>query len=194
MTNRKYKNNQKAIVIGGSAGSIPVLNKILGGLTESFSIPIIICIHRMKNVAEGMSEVFSSKSSIHISEPNDKDEIRPYHAYLAPSNYHLLIEKGRSFSLSTDIMINYSRPSIDLTLESAAVAYQTNLTGILLTGANKDGAKGLKAIRTHGGTTIVQDPLECAAPTMPLAALELKCVDFVMNTDQIISYLRNLNK
>ncbi|MGZ4090017.1 MAG: chemotaxis protein CheB [Bacteroidia bacterium] len=184
----------KVIVIGGSAGSIPVLNKILCALPKSFYIPVIICVHRMKNVSEGIQQVFSHNCQLDIIEPEDKQHICMGGIYLAPSNYHLLIEKEKTFSLSTDIAVNYSRPSIDVTFESSAKVFKEDLIGVLLTGANSDGANGLETVKTYGGTTVVQEPGECAAPYMPLAALSRQCVDYRLNISEIISLLIKSNE
>lgn len=185
---------KRAVVIGGSAGSIPVLSSILAGLPPNYSLPVLVCIHRMKNVPEGMKEVFASVSLNRIVEPDDKETVKAGTIYLAPSNYHMLVAPDYSFCLSTDELVNYSRPSIDLTLISAAKTYKTQLTGILLTGANKDGAEGMRSVRKNGGVTLVQDPHECTAPYMPRAALALRCVDQVLSTEQILSYMINLAK
>lgn len=114
--------------------------------------------------------------------------------YLAPANYHLSLELGNSFSLSTEDMINNSRPSIDVTLDSAAYVYKDKLVGILLSGANRDGAMGMKRIKDRGGLTIVQDPAECMIDTMPAAALEMSTIDHVLKVDEIIRFLNELDK
>lgn len=183
----------KIVLIGGSAGSIPVLNKLLCSLPRTYKIPIVICVHRMKNVPGTIREVFSKNCKLDIIEPEDKQEIAEGEIYLAPSNYHLLIEKEMVFSLSTDIPVNYSRPSIDITFESACRVFTNNIVAILLTGANSDGAKGLALVKKHGGITIVQNPEECAAPYMPLSAIELNCVSHVLSLDEIIKYLKTLS-
>lgn len=188
----KNKNTTKAIVIGGSAGSIPVLGKILGALPYNFPYPIIVCLHRMKNVAEGMSEIFKKVSLNEVFEPNDKEIIMKGKVYLAPSNYHMLIERNFTFSLSTDILENYSRPSIDITIESFSKTYLNGAIGVLLTGANKDGVEGMCILKKNGGTTIVQDPKECVAPYMPQAAIEKDCIDHVFTIDQIVEFLLKL--
>ncbi|PBQ34523.1 chemotaxis protein CheB [Sphingobacteriaceae bacterium] len=182
-------NNRQAVVIGGSAGSIPVLNTIIAALPKLFPLPVIVCVHRMKNVAEGIKEVFELNANCALFEPNDKEPILPGNIYIAPSNYHLLIGSDKTFSLSTDRLVNYSRPAIDLTFQTAAKVYKSGLIGILLTGANKDGAHGMLAVKNNGGTTIVQDPEECSAPFMPAAALALKCVDYIFTERKIISFL-----
>lgn len=182
--------NIKVIVIGGSAGSIPVISRILSEIPLGFQTPIIICLHRMKNFPEGMKEVISSNFKGILLEPNDKDPIQCGYAYIAPSNYHLLVNKeGTSFSLSTEELFNYSRPSIDLTFCSISSTFKKDIIGIILTGANKDGAHGMNCIYNRGGITIAQDPEECPAPYMPKSAIDLNCINFVLKTDQIISYI-----
>lgn len=182
----------KAIIIGGSAGSIPIVRKLLLELGHSICPPIIICLHRKKNVPDRMCEIFGSCTNKTVIEPDDKCQIINNTIYLAPSNYHLLIESDFTFSLSTEEMINFSRPAIDLSFQSAAKAFKSDITGILLTGANKDGAKGLFAIKLLGGQTIVQEPAECSVPTMPLAAMELKCVDKILDSNGIARYINTL--
>lgn len=190
----KYERELAAVVIGGSAGSIPVLCEMLAGLPKDFSLPVIICVHRMRNVSEGIREVFALKSHLSVVEPDDKMPVEDAHVYISPSNYHLLIEKDFTFSLSTEPLVNYSRPSIDVTLSSAAAAYGRNLAGILLTGANKDGAAGMEQIKKCGGLTIVQDPLKCAAPFMPLAAIEKNCIDLILPPEEIFPLVYNYRR
>lgn len=185
----------KLIVIGGSAGSIPVVNKILSSIPENFKIPIVICLHRMKNVSEGMREVLAPNYKGILIEPNDKDPIKEGCAYIAPSNYHLLVcKKELSFCLSTEDMINYSRPSIDLTFCSISDTFKKSTLGIIITGANKDGAHGMNCIYKKGGITIAQDPTECSAPYMPQSAIELNCIHHVLKTDEIIAFILNKSK
>jgi two-component system chemotaxis response regulator CheB len=182
----------KIIVIGGSAGSIPVIIRILSGIPIRHKTPIIICLHRLKNCSEGMKEVLALHFRGLLLEPNDKDQIDQGCIYLAPANYHLLIDKNeRTFSLSTEELINYSRPSIDLTFTSVSNTFKKHTLGIILTGANSDGAIGIEAIYNNGGITIAQDPTECPAPYMPQSAIDLKCVDYILNTNEIISFILN---
>lgn len=184
----------KAIVIGGSAGSFQGIVKILSALPDSFDVPIIMCLHRLKHVRNGFVEALSLKSVPEIIEPEDKQPIKKGKVYLAPSNYHLSVELGNYFSLSTEEMINNSRPSIDVTFQSAAYVFREKMVGILLSGANRDGGYGMQAVKNNGGLTIVQDPADCMIDTMPKAALELTQIDFVYTIDNIISFLENLNK
>ncbi len=187
-------NNYKAVVIGGSAGSFQGVTKILAGLPQDFELPIIMCLHRLKHVRNGFVEALSIKSINPVVEPSDKESIKRGKVYLAPSNYHLSMELGNTFSLSTEDMVNNSRPAIDITLESAAYIFKEKLIGILLSGANRDGAIGMKKIKERGGLTIVQDPAECMIDTMPKAALSITSIDHVLRTDQIIQFFSELNK
>jgi two-component system chemotaxis response regulator CheB len=182
----------KAVIIGGSAGSFRVITKILQSLPKNYPLPVLLNLHRLKHVRSGFVEALSIKSNIPIIEPYDKDSIKPGYAYLAPSNYHMYIELNKKIALSTEEPVNHSRPSIDLSFETAAQTYNRKLLGIILSGANRDGAYGLKKLKDLGGTAIVQDPKECEVATMTEAALRLTEVDYVYTSDQIIDYLLNL--
>lgn len=190
----KISNNYKAVVIGGSAGSFQCISKILASIPQDFELPIIMCLHRLKHVRNGFVEALSIKSVHPVVEPSDKEGIKKGKVYLAPSNYHLSLELGNTFSLSTEDMVNNSRPAIDITLETAAYIFKEKLIGILLSGANRDGAVGMKKIKDRGGLTIVQDPAECMIDTMPKAALDITSIDYTLKTDQIIRFFSELNK
>lgn len=194
MNRYNLHNRYKAIVIGGSAGSFQGITRILSSLPENFSLPIIMCLHRLKHVRNGFTEALSIKSIKPVTEPCDKESIKRGNVYLAPANYHLSVELGNSFSLSTEEMVNNSRPSIDITLETAAYTYKDKLIGILLSGANRDGALGMKRIKDRGGLTIVQDPAECMIDTMPSAALQLTEIDYTLKVEEIIGLLIELDK
>lgn len=186
--------NFKAIVIGGSAGSFQGITKILSQVPKDFPLPIIMCLHRLKHVRNGFIEALSLKSIKDVIEPYDKESIKIGKVYLAPANYHLSIELGNYFSLSTEDMVNNSRPSIDIILETAAYAYNNKLIGILLSGANKDGALGMKKIKDSGGFTIVQDPKDCMIDTMPSAALNMTTIDHILSIDDIIKFFFEIRK
>lgn len=186
------KMNYKAVIIGGSAGSFQVVTKILSSLPKAFPIPVLLCLHRLKHVRSGFVEALSLKSNIPIEEPNDKDQLKPGRAYLAPANYHMYIELANRIALSTEDVVNHSRPSIDLSFITAANAYREKLIGIILSGANKDGAFGLKKVHDCGGIAMVQDPNECEVKTMTTSALQLTKADFVYSTDQIIRFLQKI--
>jgi two-component system, chemotaxis family, protein-glutamate methylesterase/glutaminase len=182
----------KAVIIGGSAGSFQVITRILSTLPKNFPLPVLLSLHRLKHIRSGFVEALSLKSNIPVIEPDDKDQIKPGIAYLAPANYHMFVELGNRIALSTEEPVNHSRPSIDLTFFTAAHAYREKAIGIILSGANKDGALGLKKLKDFGGLAIVQDPLECQVKTMTEASLKLTSVDFILKTSQIIEYLQNV--
>ncbi len=182
----------KVVVIGGSAGSFSVVSKILSQLDPSFSLPIVLCLHRLKHVRSGLVEGLNMKSKIPVVEPFDKDKLQPGVAMLAPSNYHLFVEFDSTIALSTEEVNNHSRPSIDYAFSSAAYAFREKTLGIILTGANKDGAIGMKNISDKKGYTLVQDPASCDMPTMPQAALKLFKPDQILKTEEIIKVLNGL--
>ncbi len=182
----------KAVIVGGSAGSFQVITRILNALPKDFPLPVLLCLHRLKHVRSGFVEALSLKSGIPVEEPYDKESLKPGRAYLAPANYHMYVELANRIALSTEDTVNHSRPSIDLSFMTAANAYREKLIGIILSGANRDGAAGLKKVHDNGGVCIVQDPNECEVKTMTQSALQLTKVDFVYSTDQIISYLQKL--
>lgn len=144
--------NIELITIGGSAGSLPVVLKIIKSLPASFKVPIVIVIHRQRNVSSELVKILNNSSaSKKIIEPDDKETIGDSCIYLAPQNYHLLIEKDRTFSLDYSEAVLFSRPSIDVTFESAARVYKKKLAAVLLTGANSDGTTGLSTVVHRGG-------------------------------------------
>ncbi|MBS1508463.1 MAG: chemotaxis protein CheB [Bacteroidetes bacterium] len=187
-------NSYKAIVIGGSAGSFQGITKILSQLPKTFPLPIIMCLHRLKHVRNGFVEALSIKSVFPVVEPYDKEQIKKGGVYLAPSNYHMSVELGNYFAMSTEEMMNNSRPAIDITLGTAAYVYRDKLIGILLSGANRDGGMGMKHIKDRGGLTIVQEPSECMIDTMPKAAMALTKIDHVLKVDEIVTLINELDK
>jgi two-component system chemotaxis response regulator CheB len=187
-------NSYKAVVIGGSAGSFQGMIKILSQLPKNFPLPIIMALHRLKHVRHGFVEALSLKSVAPVTEPNDKEAIKKGGIYLAPANYHMSVELGHYFAMSTEEMVNNSRPAIDITLGTCAYVYKDKLIGILLSGANKDGALGMKHISERGGLTIVQEPSECMIDTMPKAALAVTKIDHVLKVDQIVEFFKELDK
>jgi len=182
----------KAIAIGGSAGSFQVILKIFSSFPGNKDLSIFLTMHRLKQVRKGFVEALSLKSRIMIREPDDKDKITPGITYLAPANYHMLVSSDMTISLSAEEPVNHSRPSIDLLFESCAEVYKEALIGIILSGANRDGANGLRMISRAGGTTIIQDPEEAQVRTMPEAALDLIKADHILTTEQIITFLTKL--
>ncbi len=184
--------NYKGIVIGGSAGSFSIVSKILAQIKPDFKYPIIVCLHRLKHIRSGLLEGLNLKSNLQVIEPFDKDSIEGGKVYLAPSNYHLFVEFDSTISLSTEEVNNHSRPSIDYTFSSAATSFREKMVGIILTGANKDGALGMFEVYKKKGYTIVQDPVTCDIDTMPKAALQLFSPDEILSPEGIIDFLNQL--
>ncbi len=187
------KKRYKAVIIGGSAGGIDGVMRILRDLSPGIPIPIFIVLHRLKNVYSHLDQILGDGTGYtHVKDADEKESIQPYYAYLAPVNYHLLFEEDHTFSLDVSEQVNYSRPSIDVSFESAAALYRGELLGILLSGANSDGAKGMHRIREYGGYTIVEDPATAYAPTMPQAALDLVEVHKVVKKEDIAFEVKRL--
>ena len=184
----------EAVVIGVSAGGLAILSGILKELPADFPLPLIIIQHRAKNERTLLEEVLQAKCMIRIRQADEKEKITGGVVYFAPSDYHLLIEKDRSFSLSCDEPVNFSRPSIDLLFETAAEVYRNNLVGIILTGNGRDGAAGIRAIRERGGFTIAQDPRNASFPAMPRAAIDTGSVQAVLPPDGIRHFLLDVGK
>ncbi len=187
-----FTNKIEAIVIGGSAGSIKVVKEILKNLTFQLEIPIIIGLHRLQtDLSSGLCEVIQYATKIPVIEPRNGDKIKKGVIYLAPGNLHLVVNENQEFELSSSPLIHYSRPSIDVLFMSAADVYKQNLLGILLTGANRDGAYGMKAIKESEGMTVVQEPKDCFIPTMTQTALNTTQIDHVLYSHEIAGFLNN---
>jgi|688.fasta_scaffold289019_2 two-component system chemotaxis response regulator CheB len=183
-------NSNKIIVIGGSAGSFPIIMNLLPALPAHFDVPIIIVLHRLRNVFSEMANLFSKVTNEHIiHEPEDKEPIQPGNIYLAPQNYHLLIEPDKVFSLDYSEQINFSRPSIDMSFISTANVYKENCMGVLLSGSNRDGANGLHHILKNGGTAVIQDPIDASYDTMPKEAIKLNPAALVADSQTILQLI-----
>lgn len=193
MAQRNPFHNIEAIVIGGSAGGIDALLELLPGLPSDYPLPIVIVLHLSDERDSLLASVFALRLDMPVREAADKETIMPGTIYFAGSGYHLAIEADRSFSLSCEPPLHFSRPSIDILMESAADAYGAGLLGILLTGANDDGAAGLCRIQQRGGMTIVQDPSEAQVATMPAAALDLCIPDRILKLRDIRALLLTLD-
>jgi two-component system chemotaxis response regulator CheB len=176
------------IVVGASAGGLKALEKVLGALPRGFPVPIVAVQHRARESGDTFAEVLGKASALPVHEVEDDDQLRAPGVYLAPPDYHVLIEPGR-VALSVDDPVSYSRPSIDVLFESAADAYGANVCAVLLTGANADGAKGLVRIKEAGGYAIVQDPHTAESPEMPAAGIASAAVDVVLPLEQIAAEL-----
>jgi two-component system, chemotaxis family, protein-glutamate methylesterase/glutaminase len=182
----------EAIVIGASAGAFEALSSLLPGLAADYPLPILIVVHLPPGNSSLFAELFRARCAIQVREAGDKEPIKPGVAYFAPPDYHLLVEDDRRLSLSGDEPVLFSRPSIDVLFESAADAYHGGLIGVVLTGANSDGAQGLKAVVEAGGAAIVQSPDSAYATAMPEAALRACPEAHILPLDEIALYLREV--
>ena len=183
----------EAVVIGTSAGGLGVLSYLFERLPVNYFLPVIAVQHRYRDQKDLLEDVLQHKCQIKIKQADEKEKIKNGVVYIAPPDYHLLIEDDHTFSLSADKHIKFSRPSIDVLFESASQVYQKRLVGIILTGASSDGAEGLLTIKKNGGLTIAQDPLEAQFAYMPLAAIIVESVEKVWNLKQISSFLLELH-
>jgi two-component system chemotaxis response regulator CheB len=189
---KKDRANFRAIVIGVSAGGVAALKKILGDLPIDFAVPVIVVQHTAAAYHNALASLLDNQCEITVKEAEECERVQAGIVYVAPANYHLLVEQNGTLSLSTDPPILYARPSIDVLFESAAMAYGPGLIGIILTGANADGSQGLKKVKEKGGIAIVQDPADAQAPNMPLAALAAVKADFVVPLSKLGVLLNEL--
>lgn len=179
------------VVIGTSTGGLKALQTLLSELSPVFPLPVAVVQHRGRDSDGELCEYLTRNAALPVSEPEDKEEILPGHVYLAPRDYHLLIE-NRSFALSTDSPVGFARPAIDVLFESAAQEFQDRTIGVILTGANRDGARGLAAIKARGGFALVEDPESAASREMPDAAIALAKPDLVLPLNEIAHQLFKL--
>jgi two-component system chemotaxis response regulator CheB len=184
----------QAVVIGTSAGALAALSGLLPVLPADYPLPILIVVHIRPDRDCVIPQLFQSKCAIPVREAQDKEAITPGTVYFAPPDYHLLVEQDHSLSLSSDEPLYFSRPAIDVLFETAADAYGEALVGIVLTGANQDGATGLRAIADAGGTAIVQNPLGAYATAMPEAAIEACRQAKIMTIEDISAFLLELGR
>jgi two-component system chemotaxis response regulator CheB len=184
----------EAIVIGVSSGGMSALKIIFSTLPAHFSIPIIIVQHLGAHSDSHWIKFLNEKSALKIKEADEKEKIETGHIYIAPPNYHLLIEKNKTFSLTIDERVNYARPSIDVLFESAAEAYKIKLIGIVLTGANNDGTRGIKRIKECGGLIIIQDPKTAESTCMPESAIAAIEPDYIDSLEDIVKLLIKIDQ
>ena len=179
------------LLLGGSAGSFKLIFNIVKILPPVLNKTVIIIMHRKKNYVSEIEKLFAENSRMLLREVSDKDIINKNTIYIAPANYHTLIEKSGCFGLDVSEPMWYSKPSIDITFESAAEIYKTKCTAILLSGANQDGAEGLLKLRNAGSMTIVQHPEDAEMPEMPTTALNINAADYVLRANDIFELLKN---
>ena len=179
----------EAIVIGVSSGGMNAMKVMFSLLPKEFNTPIIIVQHISSQSENLWIRLLNEKSNLFIKEADEKESIEHGKVYIAPPNYHLLIERDKTFSLTIDERVNYARPSIDVLFESAAEAYKNKLIGVILTGSNNDGTNGLKRIKEYGGLTIVQDPATAESSYMPASAIAVVQMDYILTLENIIKLL-----
>lgn len=185
----------EAVVLGASAGGVEALLYLFGALDSGgCRLPLIAVQHLPEKAQSQLAEIFAARLKRPVREAEDKAPVQPGVLYVAAPGYHLSIENDRSFSLSSEAPVNFSRPSIDLLFESAALAYGPGLIGALLTGANEDGAAGLEQVAQHGGLTLVQEPAEAAVACMPLAALQRFTPDHVLRLRDMAELILRLEE
>jgi two-component system chemotaxis response regulator CheB len=181
-----------AIVIGASAGGVEALSVLLPALPRTLRSPVFVVLHLPRERPSLLVDIFTPKCKVAVREAIDKEPVAPGTVYFAPPDYHLLIDKGPQLALSTDDLVNFSRPAIDVLFESAADIYGSGLMGIILTGGNHDGAAGLAAVHRAGGLCVVQQPETAQTSLMPASALQRTPVDHVLKLDDIAALLRRV--
>lgn len=181
--------NYKAVVVGVSAGGMEALSAVIPSLPGDFPLPVVVVQHRRPNSDDFLSVHLDEQSPLPVKEADDKEPIRPGIVYLAPADYHLLIERDGTFALSLDERVNHCRPSIDVLFDSAADVYEDKVIGVVLTGANPDGSQGLKHIKQCGGLAVVQDPVDAESDCMPHEAIKATRVDRILALEEIAGFL-----
>lgn len=182
----------KAVVIGVSTGGVTALKQILPALPADFPIPVLVVTHITPTADDGLARLLNSLSSIRVKEADEEELLVPGTVYLAPANYHLLVDRRGMLELSVDPSVNFARPSVDVLFESAAEVFGRTLIGIILTGAGHDGSRGLLQIKQRGGVTIVQDPRDAEMDSMPKKALELLKPDYLVSLTELPALLLQL--
>ncbi|NLR82641.1 chemotaxis protein CheB [Chitinophaga eiseniae] len=180
------------IVIGGSAGGLQPVLHLLPGLNASINAAIIIVLHRPSHYESLLTDLLLTRTVLLVKEAPEKEPLLPGVVYIAPADYHLLIEKDHTLSLDASEKVNFSRPSIDVTFSSAALAYRNNMAAILLSGANNDGIEGLMDVHEAGGTTAVQDPATAEVDYMPRHAMEQAPVDIVLQPSEMAAFINEM--
>lgn len=182
--------NADVLVLGGSAGFFRTLLKIVKNFPAGLNKAVIIVIHRRKNFSSEIVQLLQDISLCPVKEVSDKEKIEINNIYIAPANYHTLVEVNGYFSLDVSDAVWYSKPSIDVTFESVAEVYRANCAAIIFSGANPDGARGLLKLKENGALTIAQDPADAEMPDMPNAALNLNAVTYVLRAEEILELLK----
>ncbi len=192
MTVPPLRGSIDAVAIGASAGGVEALSVLLPALPADTLAAIFVVLHLPRDRPSLLAEIFTRKCVLNVQEAEDKEPVRPGTVYFAPNDYHLLVDHGPQLALSVDEPVHHSRPSIDVLFESAAEIYGKRLLGIILTGANEDGAQGLATVHESGGMTVVQEPSSAHSPMMVMSALRRRTPDYVLALDEIAAMLGTL--
>jgi two-component system, chemotaxis family, protein-glutamate methylesterase/glutaminase len=182
----------RAVAIGASAGGVQALCELLPALSPASQAAIFVVLHLPRDRPSLLVDVFSKRCGLDVREAEDKEPVAPGTVYFAPPNYHLLVDAGPQLALSADDLVNHSRPSIDVLFDSAAQVYREHLLGIILSGANEDGAEGLAAVHDAGGLTVVQEPQTAQSSAMIFSALDRRPADLVLDLPGIAALLQRL--
>ena len=183
----------EVLILACSAGGFKVLFNMLKALPANLPISVLVVIHRNAKYETNIESNIMAKSQIKVKVADEKEQLRPGTAYFAPAGYHLLVEPDRSLSLDISEPVNFCRPSIDVTMQSAADIYGSGTLAVLLSGANQDGAQGLLAIQQVSGLCIVQDPEQAEIKTMPEAAIKLGVADAILTNEELITFSQQLD-
>lgn len=183
----------EAIVIGASSGGMNALKLITSTLPENFSMPVIVVLHVSPHSNSQWISLLNEKAKLNIKEADEKEQINTGTIYIAPPNYHLLIEKDKTFSLTIDGRVNFARPAIDVLFESAAEVFKNKLIGIVLTGSSNDGTKGIQKIKNNGGLVIIENPETAESPGMPASAINAVNADYILSLENIVKLVISIN-
>jgi len=182
-----------ALIIGGSAGSLDVLLEIFPALRNDIGFPIVLVIHRKASNESLLTDLLKSRTTLEVSEAEEKEFLSPGKVFIAPADYHMLIEDDQSISLDYSEKVNYSRPSIDVTFQSAAEVFGEKLVCILLSGSNADGVEGLKSVNNFGGRVVIQNPNTAIMPYMPQQAVQNVKPHVILDSHNMADYINKLN-
>jgi two-component system, chemotaxis family, protein-glutamate methylesterase/glutaminase len=183
----------EALIIGGSAGSLDVLLEIFPALRIDIRFPIVLVVHRKASNESLLTDLLKSRTALAVGEADEKEFLIPGKVFIVPADYHMLIEEDRSISLDYSEKVNYSRPSIDVTFQSAAEIFKEKLVCILLSGSNSDGVEGLKCVNSYGGRAVVQNPDTAIMPYMPQQAVLNVVPHIIVDGRDMADYINKLN-
>lgn len=184
------KKRSEVVLIGASAGGMEALNTVLAPLPKKFPLPILVVQHTAAYADNYLPVYLNNNCHVTVKEAEEREKIKPGVVYIAPANYHLMLENDRTLSLSVDAKVSYARPSINVLFETASFSLGKSIIAIILTGANSDGAYGIKQVKENGGITIAQNPETAHSRPMPTAAIDTNAIDFIFSLEEISEFLR----